>query len=287
MSSTGKNRMEGAMKVFISVDMEGIACVTHPDHVKQEGGAYEAARRWATGEANAAIDGALEGGATEIVVSDGHGKMHNLIADDLHEDVKLVQGIPRSLLMMEGLERGFDAVFFIGYHARAGNPSGTLAHSFSGQLVREVRLNQEPVSEALFNAAVAGHFDVPVALIAGDSELAGEIEDKLPWVERVVTKWSLSGTSARNLTPKASQNAIRSASKKALKDIKSKQVYQLSTPIAFEVDFRHPMYAYVTSAVPGMETMTSTSVRYSAADMIEVTKIWRLMLNACSGNTLI
>ncbi len=274
------------MKVFISVDMEGIACVTHPDHVKQEGGAYEAARRWATREANAAIEGALEAEATEIVVSDGHGKMHNLIPDDLHEDVKLVQGIPRPLLMMEGLEAGFDAVLFIGYHARAGNPSGTLAHSFSGY-VREVRLNQEPVSEALFNAAVAGHFDVPVALIAGDSELAGEIEDKLPWVERVVTKWSLSGTSARNLTPKASQNAIRSAAKTAIKDIKSKQVYQLPTPIAFEVDFRHPMYAYVTSAIPGMETTSSTSVRYSATDMIEVTTIWRLMMNACGSKSLI
>lgn len=275
------------MKVFISVDMEGIACVTHPDHVKQEGGAYEAARRWATGEANAAIEGALEAGAAEIVVSDGHGKMHNLIPDELHEDVTLVQGIPRPLLMMEGLQAGFDAAFFIGYHARAGNPSGTLAHSFSGQHVREVMLNGEPVSEALFNAAVAGHFDVPVAMIAGDSELAIEVEEKLPWVERVVTKWALSGRSARNLTPKASQAAIRTAAAVALKDIKDKKAHKLPTPITFEVDLRYPILAYVASAIPGMEKTSSTSLRYTAAEMIEVTQIWRLMLNACSSQSLI
>lgn len=275
------------MKIFISVDMEGIACVTHPDHVKQEGSAYEAARRWATAEANAAIEGSLEAGAMEIVVSDGHGKMHNLIPDELHEDVTLVQGIPRPLLMMEGLQAGFTAAFFIGYHARAGNPSGTLAHSFSGQHVREVRLNREPVSEALFNAAVAGHFDVPVALISGDSELAAEIEEKMPWVEYVVTKWSLSGTSARNLTPQASQNAIRGAAESALKDIKNKKAYKLSTPVTFEADLRHPMLAYVVSAIPGMEKTSATSVRYVAVDMVEVTQIWRLMLNACNSKSLI
>jgi D-amino peptidase len=279
--------MEECMRIFISVDMEGIACVTHPDHVKQEGSAYEAARRWATAEANAAIEGAFEAGAKEIVVSDGHGKMHNLIPDDLHEDITLVQGIPRPLLMMEGLQTGFHAAFFVGYHARAGNPSGTLAHSFSGQHVQEVRLNSEPVSEALFNAAVAGHFDVPVALIAGDSELAAEIEEKMPWVERVVTKWSLSGTSAKNLTPKASQDAIRQAAKAALKDIKNKKAFILSTPITLEVDLRHPILAYVVSAIPGMEKTSSMSVKYTAADMVEVTQIWRLMLNACSSKSLI
>ena len=179
------------MKVYISVDMEGIACVTHFDHIKLEGGAYEAARKWTTAEANAAIEGAFEGGADEIVVSDGHGTAQNLIPDELHEDITLVQGIPRPLLMMEGLDETFDAVFFIGYHARAGNPVGTLAHSFSGRLVHEIRLNQDPVSEAIFNAAVAGHFEVPIALISGDDELAVEIEKKLPWVERVVTNGPL------------------------------------------------------------------------------------------------
>lgn len=268
------------MKVYISVDMEGIACVTHADHVKLEGNAYEAARKWTTAEANAAIEGAFGGGADEIVVSDGHGKMHNLIPDELHEDITLVQGIPRPLLMMEGMDDTFDAVFFIGYHARAGNPTGTLAHSFSGQHIQEVRLNQEPVSEAIFNAAVAGHFDVPVALICGDDELAIEIEKKLPWVEKVVTKWALSGTSAKNLTPKASQERIRNAAKVALSNIENMESYKLRSPIIFEVEFKNPISAYLVSDIPGMEKKSGVSVIYSATDMIEVSRIWRLMLNA-------
>jgi D-amino peptidase len=268
------------MKVYISVDMEGIACVTHVDHVKLEGGSYEAARKWTTAEANAAIEGAFEAGADKIVLSDGHGTMHNLIPDELHDDITLVQGSPRPLLMMEGLDETFDAVFFIGYHARAGNPIGTLAHSFSSRLVHEVRLNQEPVSEAIFNAAVAGHFDVPVALISGDDELAFEIKKKLPWVERVVTKWALSGTSARNLTPKASQERIRRAAKVALEDIANKESFKLPSPITFEVEFKNPMQVYLVSDIPGMEKKSGVSVSYSASDMIEISRIWRLMLNA-------
>jgi D-amino peptidase len=268
------------MKVFISVDMEGVACVTHYDHVKLEGGTYEQARHWMTAEANAAIKGAFEAGANEIVVSDGHGTMHNLIPDELHEDITLVQGIPRPLLMMEGLDSSFDAAFFIGYHARAGDPFGTLAHSFSGQHIHEIRLNDDPVSEAVFNAAVAGHFDVPVVMIAGDDALAEEIEKKLPWVERVVTKWALSSTSARSLTPKTSQETIRITTKTALDDIKNKQVFKISTPITVDVEYKKPIFVYLVSSVPGMETTSGVSVQFSAQDMIEVTKIWRLMSNA-------
>jgi D-amino peptidase len=273
------------VKVFISVDMEGIACVTHSDHVKLEGGSYEAARKWMTAEANAAIEGAFEAGADEVVVSDGHGSMHNLIPDELHDDIALVQGVPRPLLMMEGVDETFDAVFFIGYHAGAGNPVGTLAHSFSGRIVRQVRLNQEPVSEALFNAAVAGHFDVPVALIAGDDKLADEIGQKLPWVESVVTKWALSVTSARNLTPKASQERIRAAAQAALGDIANKTSFKLPSPIVFEVDFNHPMQAFLVSDIPGVEKASGVSVSYSGSDMIEISRIWRLMLNVCAGQS--
>jgi D-amino peptidase len=269
------------MKVYISVDMEGIACVTHVDHIKLEGGSYEAARKWTTAEANAAIEGVLEAGADEVVVSDGHGTMHNLIPDELHEEITLVQGIPRPLLMMEGLDETFDAVLFIGYHARAGSALGTLAHTFSGRLVNEVKLNQEPVSEAVFNSAVAGHFGVPVVLISGDDKLAEEVTDKMPWVERVVTKWAISVTSARNLTPKAAQVKIRKAAKAAIEGIKSMKIFQLPSPILFEVEFKNPMQVFLISDIPGIKTKSSVSVSYSGSDMIDISRIWRLMLNAC------
>jgi D-amino peptidase len=277
--------MEEVMKVYISVDMEGIACVTHMDHIKLEGAAYEAARKWTTAEANAAIEGVLEAGADEIVVSDGHGKMQNLIPDELQEDITLVQGIPRPLLMMEGIDDTFNAALFVGYHARSKSGYGTLAHSFSGRLVNEVRLNQEPVSEAVFNAAVAGHFGVPVVLVSGDDKLAEEIAEKIPWAERVITKWAISGSSARNLTPKASQEKLRNASKTAISRIGSMKAFQLSSPIIFEVEFKSPYQVFLVSDIPGMKPVNSVTVSYSGTDMIEISRIWRLMLNACMSES--
>lgn len=271
------------MKVYISVDMEGIACVTHGDHIKLEGPAYEEARKWMTGEAGAAVLGAREGGAEQIVVADGHGHMHNLIPESLPDDVTLIQGGPRSLLMVEGVDSSFDAALFVGYHARAGDAFGTLAHSFSGRMVADVRLNGERVSEAVFNAAVIGHFGVPVVMVSGDDRLAEEIEARLPWAERVVTKWALSATAARNLTPGAAQRLIHRASKRALGRLETMKPLNLGTPITFEVEFRSPMHAMLAGDIPGVERPDASRVAYVAEDMLEVTRIWRLMLNVCSG----
>ncbi len=268
------------MKVFISVDMEGIACVTHTDHVKMEGGEYEAARKWMTAEVNAAVEGALEAGATEIVVSDGHGYMRNLLPDEMNEEVTLVRGTPRPLLQMEGLDDSFDAAFMIGYHAQAGNATGTLAHTFVGRIVYQVRLNGMPVNEAIFNAAVAGHFGVPVVLVAGDDALATELEKTLPWAERVVTKWAISTYASRNLTPKAAQKRIRAAALAALKGLPDMQVFNFKAPIRFEVTFLKPIHAHLVSDIPGATWVDSTTVAYEGADMLEISRIWRLMINA-------
>ncbi len=268
------------MKLFISVDMEGIACVTHGDHVKMEGPAYEAARKWMTAETNAAIEGAMEAGATEVVVADAHGLMRNLLPDELHDDAQIVFGTPRPLLQMEGIDDSFDAAFFIGYHARAGDGLGVLAHTHVGKIVHELRLNGEPVTEAAFNAAVAGHFGVPVALVAGDDRLAAEIERTHPWIERVVTKWAISTFSARNLTPKAAQQAIRAAAKAALERIDRMTVVRLEAPIAFEAHFLKAIYAQLAADIPGAERIDPRGVRYAGNDMVEISRVWRLMINA-------
>ena len=268
------------MKTFISVDMEGIAGVTHGDHVKMEGGEYETARKWMTAEANAAIEGALEAGASEIVVADGHGFMRNLLPDELHEDVTLVRGVPRPLLQMEGLDDTFDAAFLIGYHTQAGNATGILAHTFVGKIVYEVRLNDAPVNEATFNAAVAGHFDVPIVLVAGDDALAAEVAETLPWAERIVTKWAISTFSARNLAPKASQRLIRSAAKQALDRLSDMKTMKLDGPIQLEVKFLKPIYAHLVADIPGTKRVDGTTIAYTGVDMLEINRIWRLMINA-------
>lgn len=271
------------MKVYISVDMEGVACVTHSDHTKLEGTEYEMARKWMTAEANAAIEGALEAGATEVVVADSHGHMRNMLPDELHEDALLVRGAPRSLTMMEGLDETFDAAFFVGYHSMAGTAEGVLSHTYIGRSVYALRLNGITVGEPGFNAAIAGHFGVPVALVCGDDTVDAEVGALLPWTERVITKWALSSTSARNLTPKASQQHIRQGAKRALDRLSEMKPWTLETPIRFEVDFMAPLYAYLAADIPGVERVNGRTLAYTGTDMLQITRIWRLMINAGLG----
>ncbi|MBU1050333.1 M55 family metallopeptidase [Candidatus Bipolaricaulota bacterium] len=268
------------MKVFISADMEGIACATHGDHVKMEGPAYVAAQKWMTGEVNAAIEGAIEAGADEFVVADGHGLMRNLLPDELHEDALLVLGTPRPLLQMEGIDESCDLAFFIGYHARAGSAFGVMAHTHVGKIVYELYINGKPVTEAAFNGAVAGHFGVPVALVAGDDALLDEVAMTHPWAERVITKWAIGPTAARNLTPAASRKVIRAAAQRAVERVGEMKIVKLEAPIEFRAHFLKALQAQLVSDIPGVERFDSRSVRYVGADMVEITKIWRLMINA-------
>jgi len=271
------------MKVYISVDMEGIACVTHGDHVKLEGTEYEMARKWMTAEANAAIEGAFEAGATEVVVSDSHGHMRNMLPDELHEDALLVRGAPRPLTMMEGLDETFDAAFFVGYHSMAGTAKGILSHTYLGRSVYALRLNGVTVGEPGFNAAIAGHLGVPVALVCGDDTVDAEMGELIPSTERVITKWAISPLSARNLTPKASQKRIRQGAKRALDRLSEIKPWLLERPIRFEVDFMRPIYTYLAADIPGVEPLDGRTLAYTGADMLEVTRTWRLIINASLG----
>jgi len=274
------------MKVFISVDMEGVACVTHGFHVKGEGREYEMARRWMTAEVNAAVEGASEAGATQVVIADGHKYMFNLIPDELPEDVVLVRGVPRPLLQMEGLDEHFDAAFFLGYHSKAGTGAGVLSHSHIST-VYALRLNGITVGESGFNAAVAGHFGVPVALVCGDDAVAREVGELMPWAERVITKWALSRNAARNLTPKAAQKRIREGARSALARLSEMKPLVLETPLRLEVAFTQPRYAYPAGDVPGAEHIDDRTLAYTGSDMLEINQVWRLMINASRGEDFI
>jgi D-amino peptidase len=275
------------MKVYLSVDMEGVACVTHVDHVKLEGTEYEMARKWMTAEANAAVEAALEKGATQVVVADSHGHMRNILPDELHQDALLVRGSPRPLTMMEGLDETFDAAFLVGYHSMAGTAKGILAHTYIGRAVYALRLNGITVGEPGFNAAVAGHFGVPVALVCGDDTVEREVGNLMPWAERVITKWALSPLSARNLTPKASQERIRQGAERALERLPEMKPWVVETPVRFEVDFMHPIQADVGADIPGVERVEGRTLTYTGADMLQVTRIWRLIINATLGQAFV
>ena len=275
------------MKVFISADIEGVACVVSVEDGKLEGVEYERAREWMTGEVNAAVEGAFESGATEVVVADSHGHMRNIMAEKLHEDVLLVRGSPRPGTMMEGLDESFDAAFLIGYHAMAGTPKGVLAHTYLGSGIYAIRLNGFTVGEPGFNTALAGHYNVPVALVAGDDTVKAEVQEFNPQAENVVTKWALSTYSAKNLTPKASQAKIKAAAKKALSRLPEMKPWKLETPVRLEMDLIRPIYADIASDIPGVEKVGGRTIVFTGENMLEVTKIFRLAANAFLGDFFI
>ena len=176
------------MKVYVSVDMEGIAGVNHPGPTGSGHARYPAAVDLMVGETNAAIEGALAGGADDILVNDSHGGMYNLLPAALHPAARVLQG-QKAWSMVEGAgpDAGFDVALFIGYHARAGHARGTIAHTYSGAPV-ETRLDGRPTGEYGLNAMILGAWGIPVGLVAGDDALAEEVAEWLPWAERVVVK---------------------------------------------------------------------------------------------------
>jgi D-amino peptidase len=268
------------MRVYISVDMEGIACVVAEKDAWERGGEYERARKWMTGEANAAIVGAFAGGADEVVISDSHGPMTNLLPEELHPDVWLVRGQNRPGCMMEGIEEGgFGAAMFIGYHAMAGTEGAGLAHSFSGD-VAALRLNGTTLGESGYNAAYAGHFGVPVALVSGDDRLAAEVAALMPWAERVVVKRAVGYGASRNLTPQKAQEAIRERAKLAVERAARGEMKPLvlEKPIRLEVEFRSPKPADLTAVIPGVERLDGRSVAFTGVDMVEVNRAWMTIM---------
>ena len=271
------------MRVFLSVDMEGIAGIAHEDQTDpraEHAAEYARSCRLMTGEANAAIEGALDAGATAVWVSDSHWYMRNLIADELHEAAELISGGPRALSMVEGIDGGFDAAIFVGYHARAGTGRAVIDHTYTS-LVHEVRINGVPWGELGLNAAMAGYYGVPVAMVSGDQALAAEAASLLgDGVECVVVKEALGRFSARSLAPAESRRRIRAGAARAL--ARSHGPFTAGTPVTVEVEFALTQQADMAELVPGAERTSGRTVRYTHADYREAFRAWRAFYNLAS-----
>lgn len=258
------------MKVYISVDMEGIAGVSHPDPTARKDSGYAAAVDLMVGEANAAIEGALAGGATEILVNDSHGGMFNLRPADLHRSARVLQGQKAwSMVAGAGPDAGFAVALFVGYHARAGHPTGTIAHTFSGRPTI-TRLNGRPVGETGLNASVLGAWGIPVGLVAGDDALAGEVADWLPWAERVVVKEAAGGNAAASLHPAVAADLVRGGAERAVRRTIAGELRTLTLdpPIVIEVEYRNAIMADYAAIVPGAERFGDRGVRFEAGDPV-------------------
>jgi D-amino peptidase len=256
------------VKVYISVDMEGIAGVNHPGPTNRKHERYPAAVDLMIGETNAAVEGALAGGATEILVNDSHGDMYNLLPDRVHPSARLLQGQkPWSMVEGAGPDAGFEVALFVGYHARAGHPTGTLAHTYSGAPV-ETRLDGRPTGEYGLNALALGAWGVPIGLVAGDDALAGEVETWLPWAGRVVVKTGSGSHAAVSVHPSVATDLVRAGAERAVRRATAGELelLRVGPPVVIEVDYRRGVQADFAAVMPGAERFGDRSIRFSSDD---------------------
>jgi D-amino peptidase len=272
------------MRVYISVDMEGVAGVVHEDQTDptdpRHAGEYNRFRRLMTAEANAAIDGALAAGAEAVLVNDSHWLMRNLLAEELHPAAELLSGGPKLHSMVEGIDGGFDAALFVGYHARAGAHHAIIDHTYTS-LVHEVRLNGHPVGELAINAALAGTYGVPVALVSGDQALAAEARELLgEAIETVVVKHAVGRFAARSLAQVEACRRIRAGAIASLG--RRHEPFRPASPVRLEVEFALTQMADMAELVPGSVRAGGRTLAYADDDYLEVFRAWRAMYNLAS-----
>jgi D-amino peptidase len=266
------SKAQRPMKIYISADMEGVVGVVTNEQLGPQGFEYARFREFMTQEVNAAIEGAVAAGATQIVVSDSHGNGQNLLIEKLPKDILLVRSWPRPLMMMQGIDETFAGAIFIGYHSATTNPQGVRAHTISSARLADVRLKGISMSEAGLNAAIAGHFNVPVIMISGDDVVVKETQALLGDVEGAVVKWASGFHSAKTIMPEASYQLIREKVQKAVGRIKDFKPYKLAAPIQLEVRFKNYRPSEVLSYLSIIERTDAHSIRFTGKDMIEVSK---------------
>lgn len=261
------------LKVHISVDMEGVAGAVTGDQLGPTGFEYARFREFMTREALAAVTAAREAGATEIVVADSHGNGENLLIEQFPPEVRIVRSWPRQLGMMAGIDETVDAAIFIGYHASTNNPAGVRAHTFSSATLTRVALNGVEMTEGAWNAAIAGHFNVPVVMMSGDDAAIAEVRKVIGSIEAAETKKNLGFHSALTLTPPAAATLIGERVRSALGRRAAFKPYKPSAPLSVEVSFKHYRPVEALAYLPIFERIDSHSIRFRPKDMVEASAI--------------
>lgn len=266
---TAFGQSNDGLKVFISVDMEGVTGVVNVDDARRSGKDYDYFRQIMTREANAAIEGALAAGATEIIVRDSHGSALNLLPEMLHSSAKLIRdwsGGP--MYMMEGIDASYDAAIYVGYHARAGTSNGVLDHTSSGD-VTDVSINGLSMPETGYNALMAGYYDVPVIFVAGDKAVCDQARELLGNVETVAVKEGI-GAAALNLHPEVARDQIRAGVTRALQNLDGYKPYKLSAPYTLVLTLKTEQSIYIGSLYPGAKRTGDWELTYVAENVMEL-----------------
>lgn len=272
-------------KIYISADMEGVVGVVTGDQLGPGGFEYQRFREFMTREVLAAIAAARAEGATEIVVSDSHGNGENLLLEMLPEDITLVRAWPRPLGMMQGIDDSFDAAIFLGYHAGTTNPEGVRAHTMSSATLADIRLNDRSALEAGVNAAIAGHFGVPVIMISGDDAAVAEARAFIGDIEAAVVKWNYGFHSARTMMPEAAYRLIGERVRSAMRRLDQFRPLRVTTPVSLDVRFKNYRPAEVMAYLPIIERTDAHSIRFIGRDMLEISRFLQFLGHYEAGLT--
>jgi D-amino peptidase len=275
------------VKVLVSVDMEGVTGVTHPEDTLAHGADYARYRRLMTRDANAAVEGAFDAGATEVVVNDSHMSMRNLLLEELDPRVRLIRGSNKPLCMVEGVDDSVDAVVCVGYHSCSGTQGGVLNHTMMGKEIQNLLLDGEPIGEIGLNALVAGRYGAPIAFVAGDDAACREAQAFLgPQLATFAVKDGIDMLTASCLHPDVTHVGIRSGVAGALADLSELRPLVLPGEHAFAFEWNSTAIASTCAYIPGVELTGPRTSEFRTDDMAEALRVIvvQLLIAMQTGN---
>jgi D-amino peptidase len=272
------------VRIFVTVDIEGIAGVVHSMDGQPGNVEYERARRLMTQEANALAAGIFDADSeARVTIADVHGPYRNLIPEDLDERTTYSRGKPKMFGMVDGIDRGYDQAMLIGVHGRAGTGSAVLSHTFTGQIL-DIVVNGKSYGELGLNAAMAGAYGVPVTLVAGDQAAAAEGKDLLgEGLITVEVKESRAYLAAESLHPAAARAKLREAAARAVREPLAVQPLKVTTPVTIEISFAPPVYADLAAMIDDVERINGRTIRFTRADMPNAYRVLRLITVLCNS----
>jgi D-amino peptidase len=269
------------MKIFISADMEGVSGITHPAQCRPSHPDYMRFRRLLTEEINAAVGGALEAGASQVVVNDSHFTMTNILVEELHPGASLISGSNKLLCQMEGLDESFGGVFFVGYHEGDGQGDGVINHTLMSAAIRRVRIDGAVADEAMINARVASCFGVPVALLSGDDRVCAAAAAAFPGIEVAPVKRAIDRLSAEHRPVEAARDLIREKAAVAVGNLTNGGLEPLDAggPVRFELEFRTTSAAHICMLFPGVERLGPCEIAFEHTSYLDAYKhFWGLAI---------
>jgi len=264
---------DNKLKVYIAADMEGVGGVsTWEVQADTKGREYDKSCHLMTEEVNAAVAGAFDAGASEVVVGDSHGDGQNIDLEALDKRAKLVRAWPRPLLMVQGIDNTFGAAALVGFYASQDQFPAVLAHNLNSQRIMQIKINGTPVSDAGLAAAIAGESGVPVVFASGDQTFTQEMKLLLGPIETVTVKEAIGFYAAEMMNPEAVRRLIREGVRRAVEQRGAMKPYRVPHPVKLEVTFKQPVNAEVVSYLPGVERSKGDTIVFTGRDMSEVAR---------------